>query len=89
MLIAPLMLCGSQLVAAIDSFTVAPSFRPIRSRIVVFLLRWRACLAPGAAFLLALVPPRGIALAPTGASWVPLCGMGAGGARRSLGSART
>ena len=33
MLIAPLMLCDSQSVAAVNSFTVAPSFRPIRSTI--------------------------------------------------------
>jgi len=36
------MLRGSQLVAAINSFTVALSFRPISSRIVAFLLRCTA-----------------------------------------------
>jgi hypothetical protein len=33
------MLCGSRSVAAIDFFTVAPSFRPIRSRIAAALQR--------------------------------------------------
>jgi len=45
---APLTLCGSQSVAAINSFTVAPSLRPIRSRIVAVLQDARGCLAGGA-----------------------------------------
>ena len=45
------MLCGNQSVAAISSFTVAPSFRPISSRIAAFLVPWRVCLVERAAFL--------------------------------------